>query len=113
MYKQQDELVGQLQDQHYEQYVQHVQPQLLLHKRQQLAQLRSLHLHHQQQQLVTMDTSPSNQLVETGDHDDKVAMVTGEEMNGALNDEDGRHGDDDDDNETGDFAVFTPLIGNK
>jgi len=90
---QQEELVSQLQDQHYEQYMEHVHSQLLLHQRQQFAQL---HLLHHQQLPVAVETSPSNEMVEfhteagveaeTCHHDDEVAMVKDAEMNGGASD---------------------------
>ena len=86
MVRQQDELVAQLQDQHYEQYMEHVHSQLLLHQRQQFAQLHSL-------PVAVETSSPGNQLVEfhteadvaaeTCHHDDVVAGVMEGEMNGA------------------------------
>jgi hypothetical protein len=39
---QQEELIVQLQEQHFEQYMEHIHSQLLLHQRQQCAQLRAL-----------------------------------------------------------------------
>jgi len=101
---QQCELVSQLQEQHYEQYMSHVHTQLVLHQRQQLAQLQSLHHHHQQQPVL-----PSNQHqqhvefhteADTCHHDD-VVMVTGGKVNGASDTAapllDRRHSNDDDD----------------
>jgi len=84
--------VSQLQDQHYEQYMEHVQSQLLLHQRQQRAQLHSLT--NKNLPVAMDDAPPSDQLVEfhteagvaaeTCHHDDEVAAaVTEGEMNGA------------------------------
>jgi len=95
--RQQDELVAQLQDQHYEQYMEHVQSQLLLHQRQQHAQLHSIHHKHLPAVANDNNTLPSNQLLpsnplvefhteagvatetcamETCRPDDEVAMAT-------------------------------------
>lgn len=91
---QQEELVIQLQEQHYEQYMQHVQSQMELHQRQQIAQLHSLRRRQQQHQpAVAVEISPDNQQVEfhteadvameTYRRHDDAGMVTGGEVNGA------------------------------
>jgi len=87
---QQEELIGQLQDQHYEQYMQHVHSQLLLHQRQQQAQILS-HSHKGHLPVSeTEETTPSPSSLEFHT-DDAAAYHRGDEVfpaeaNGAASD---------------------------